>query len=203
MAVYNRKDAYYKKAKREGYKSRAAYKLKELNDKYAVIKRGFRVLDCGAAPGGWSQAALEIIGDKGLVVGVDLQEITGISHNNFKSVRGDFTDEAVISEILDICPLYDAVISDIAPHTTGVRDIDHANSMELVGKVRDFADIALKKGGSLIFKLFEGEGRKALADSLKNDFKDVRLYRPNATRGGSMEIYVSALNKIHGTENAG
>ena len=85
MAVYNRKDSYYKKAKKEGYKSRAAYKLKELNTKYKIMKKGSKVLDCGAAPGGWSQVALEIVGEQGFVVGVDLNEITGI--NNKPSFR--------------------------------------------------------------------------------------------------------------------
>ena len=188
MAVYNRKDSYYKKAKQEGYKSRAAYKLKELNTKYKIIKSGYKVLDCGAAPGGWSQVALEI---------VDLNEITGINKKNFVSIAGDFTTDEILNQVLDICPLYDAVISDIAPHTIGIRDADHTNSLELVEKVYDFTMKTLKKGGSFLFKLFEGEGRKGLVERLKKDFKDVRIIKPDATRQGSMEIYIAALNKVN------
>ncbi len=196
MAVYNRKDSYYKKAKQEGYKSRAAYKLKELNAKYKIIKSGYKVLDCGAAPGGWSQVALEITGDKGFVVGVDLNMVTGINKKNFVCIQGDFTTDEILNQVLEVCPLYDAVISDIAPHTIGIRDADHTNSLELVEKVYDFTMKTLKKGGSFLFKLFEGEGRKGLVERLKKDFKDVRIIKPDATRQGSMEIYITALNKV-------
>lgn len=197
MAVYNRKDTYYKKAKQEGYKSRAAYKLKELNTKYKIIKKGAKVLDCGAAPGGWSQVALEIVGDAGMVVGVDLNEIEGINKKNFISIAGDFTTDEILNQVLSVCSIYDAVISDIAPHTIGIRDTDHTNSLLLVEKVYEFTMKTLKKGGSFLFKLFEGEGRKNLVDRLKKDFKDVRIIRPDATRQGSMEIYIAALNKIN------
>ena len=197
MAVYNRKDSYYKKAKKEGYKSRAAYKLKELNTKYKIMKKGSKVLDCGAAPGGWSQVALEIVGEQGFVVGVDLNEITGINNKNFKSIAGDFTREEIINQVLEICDKYDCIISDIAPHTIGIRDADHTNSLELVEKVYAFAMKTLKKDGSFLFKLFEGEGRKGLVEKLKKDFIDVRIIKPDATRQGSMEIYIAALYKLN------
>lgn len=197
MAVYNRKDSYYKKAKKEGYKSRAAYKLKELNTKYKIMKKGSKVLDCGAAPGGWSQVALEIVGEQGFVVGVDLNEITGINNKNFKSIAGDFTREEIINQVLEKCDKYDCIISDIAPHTIGIRDADHTNSLELVEKVYTFAMQTLKKDGSFLFKLFEGQGRKGLVERLKKDFKDVRIIKPDATRQGSMEIYIAALYKLN------
>lgn len=198
MAVYNRKDSYYKKAKQEGYKSRAAYKLKELNGRFGIIKKGYRVLDCGAAPGGWSQVALEITGESGKVVGVDLDEITGINNKNFIGITGDFTDNATLEKVLAVSPVYDAVISDIAPHTTGIREADHINSLELVSFVCDFAEKVLKQGGCLVFKLFEGEGRRALTDGLKKKFKDVKIVRPEATRSGSVEIYIAASGYIKG-----
>ena len=157
MAVYNRKDSYYKKAKQEGYKSRAAYKLKELNTKYNIIKKGYKVLDCGAAPGGWSQVALEITGDKGFVVGVDLNPVTGINKKNFVSITGDFTTDEIVNQVLEVCPVYDAVISDIAPHTIGIRDADHTNSLELVEKVYDFTMKTLKKDGSFILIISSAE----------------------------------------------
>ena len=196
MAVYNRKDSYYKKAKQEGYKSRAAYKLKELNTKYKIIKNGYKVMYCGAAPGGCSQVAFEIFIYKCFFF-VDLNPITGINNKNFISIAGDFTTDEILNQVLNVCPLYDAVISDIAPHTIGIRDADHTNSLELVEKVYDFTIKTLKKGGSFLFKLFEGEGRKGLVERLKKDFKDVRIIKPDATRQGSMEIYIAALNKVN------
>lgn len=192
MAVYNRKDSYYQKAKKEGYKSRAAYKLIELDKRFKLLRKGMKVLDCGAAPGGWSQVALEIVGDTGIVVAVDLDEITGISSPNFKPIKGDFTLSSVLDEVLVISSTYDLVISDIAPHTTGVRDTDHASSVALVRDVYAFCKDVLKKGGNFLFKLFEGSDREALIKELKTNFKDVKIVRPDATREGSMELYVCA-----------
>lgn len=160
MAVYNRKDSYYKKAKQEGYKSRAAYKLKELNTKYKIIKSGYKVLDCGAAPGGWSQVALEITGDKGFVVGVDLNAITGINKKNFVSIQGDFTTDEIVNKVLEVCPVYDAVISDIAPHTIGIRDADHTNSLELVEKVYTFTMKTLKKAVHFYLNFLKAKDEK-------------------------------------------
>ncbi len=192
MANYNRKDNYYKKAKKEGYKSRAAYKLIELNDRFKVIKKGGIILDCGAAPGGWSQVALEIIGDSGKVVGVDLDEITGINNKNFSSIVGDFTQDETLEKVLELSKKYNTVISDIAPHTTGVRDTDHANSVELVRYVFEFAQKTLTQGGSFIFKLFEGADRDALVKEIKRSFTNVKIVKPDAIRSGSMELYVVA-----------
>ncbi len=202
MAVYNRKDSFYKKAKQEGYKSRAAYKLKELNGRFGMIKKGGRVLDCGAAPGGWSQVALEIVGPSGKVVGVDLNEITGINNPNFTGIAGDFTKDDTLERVIAASPVYDTVISDIAPHTTGIRDADHINSLELVSFVCGFAEKVLKPGGWLVFKLFEGEGRRGLTDGLKKKFRDVKIVRPEATRSGSVEIYIAASGYMKGGGNA-
>lgn len=193
MATYNRKDSYYQKAKKEGYKSRAAYKLQELNSRFKMLKKGMKVLDCGAAPGGWSQVALELVGETGLVVAVDLDSITGIGNRNFKPIAGDFTDRNVLDQILVINCSYDAVISDIAPNTTGIRDTDHAASLELVNEVYKFCIKVLKVGGVLLFKLFEGPDREKFVKELKTNFKEVKIVRPDATRDGSMEIYVAAF----------
>lgn len=192
MATYNRKDSYYQKAKKEGYKSRAAYKLIELDKRFKIFRKGMKVLDCGAAPGGWSQVALELVGDTGIVVAVDLDEITGISSPNFKPIQGDFTRTSVLDEVLVINSTYDVVISDIAPHTTGVRDTDHAYSVELVKNVYAFCKDVLKKGGDFLFKLFEGPDRESLVKEMKSNFKDVKIIRPDATREGSMEMYIFA-----------
>lgn len=193
MANYNRKDTFYKKAKKEGYKSRAAYKLKELNNRFKMIKKGGIILDCGAAPGGWSQVALEIVGKSGKVVAVDLDEITGINNDNFISIIGDFTTDETCNKVLEICESYDTVISDIAPHTIGIRESDHINSVELVSYVFEFTKKVLKENGYFIFKLFEGKNRQELVNKIKKSFKEVKIIRPDATRAGSVEIYIAAI----------
>lgn len=198
MATYNRKDRYYKKAKQEGYKSRAAYKLKELNTRLKIIKNGSIILDCGAAPGGWSQVALELVGKSGKVIGVDLDEITGINNDNFYSIVGDFTKEDTCNQVLSICQLYDVVISDIAPHTIGIRESDHLNSLELVNYVFDFTKKVLKNNGAFLCKLFEGGQRQEFVNKIKKDFKEVKIIRPEATRTGSVEIYIAALGYKRG-----
>ncbi|MBQ3032977.1 MAG: RlmE family RNA methyltransferase [Deferribacterales bacterium] len=201
MAVYNRKDSYYKKAKREGYKSRAAYKLAELNNRFKIIKKGSVILDCGAAPGGWSQVALEIIGQSGKVVAVDLNEITGINNPNFIGIVGDFTKNETLDRVLAVSNVYDTVISDIAPHTIGIRDADHLNSLELVSLVYEFTKKVLKPNGCFLFKLFEGNERQGFVNKLKKNFRDVKIVRPDATRSGSVEIYVAAFGYVKAEES--
>lgn len=196
MAVYDRKDTFYKKAKAEGYKSRAAYKLIELDKRFKLMRRGDKILDCGAAPGGWSQVALELIGDNGKVVGVDLDEITGIPNKNFISIAGDFTLEETLNAVLAVSSDYNTVISDIAPHTTGVKDADHFNSIELVRHVHVFMKKVLKPGGSFVCKMFEGVERQQLVKDIKADFKNIKIVHPEASRSGSVEIYVVATGYI-------
>jgi len=187
--MYNRKDAYYHKAKQEGYKSRAAYKLKELNQKYKLFKRKSRVLDAGAAPGGWSQVALEYV-KEGLVVGVDLLDVDGITNRNFRFIKGDLTEQSTLDKVTDICDEYDVVISDAAPNTSGQKLLDHVNSVDLVTIIFEFAKKVLKKDGSFAFKLFEGEDRPDLVKSMRPYFETVKLFTPQATRKNSFEMYI-------------
>ncbi len=196
MATYDRKDKFYQKAKREGYLSRAAYKLIEIDIKYKLFRKNMTVLDCGAAPGGWSQVAIEKIGKGGKVVGVDLDEIKGIHSPNFVGIVGDIELDEILEKLLTISSRYDLVISDIAPNTIGVRDADHYNSYELVMTVFSLVKKCLDNGGSFIFKLFEGELRSKLVKDLKVFFKDVYTFKPEATRKGSMELYIVAKGFI-------
>ncbi len=188
--MYNRKDSYYKKAKQQGYKSRAAYKLMELNKKYSLIKKGSKVLDAGAAPGGWSQVALEIVGEKGLVVGIDLLNIEGIENKNFHFIHGDLTNESTLRLALDYSPVYDTVISDAAPNTSGQKFADHIKSVELVTIIYNFAISVLKPKGNFLFKLFDGQEKNELVSNLKEKFKMVKFIKPDSTRKNSFEIYV-------------
>lgn len=188
--MYKRKDRFYNKAKQEGYKSRAAYKLKEINDKHNIISKNDYVLDAGAAPGGWSQILLEIVGKGGRIVGVDLLDVEGISGNNFTFIKGDFFEEDTLEKILNISGSYDVVVSDAAPNTSGQKFADHANSIELVKKIYDFSRKVLKNNGNFIAKLFDGEDTKNFVDELKKSFQKVSVYRPKSTRKNSFEIYL-------------
>lgn len=195
--MYNRKDSYYLKAKKEGYKSRAAYKLLELNQKYKLIKKGDKVLDAGAAPGGWSQVALEIAGRNGKVVAVDLEEIVGIHEPNFTFIHGDMRSAETINTLQALAEGgYNVVLSDMAPKTTGIRIKDHADSMELVRIALELSKHTLKKGGSFLVKVFDGEDRPAFVKELEKLFKQVKTIRPDATRKGSFEMYVVATGKL-------
>lgn len=188
--MYKRKDRFYNKAKQEGYKSRAAYKLKEINDKHKIISKNDYVLDAGAAPGGWSQILLEIVGKGGRIVGVDLLDVEGISGNNFTFIKGDLFEEDTLEKILNISGSYDVVVSDAAPNTSGQKFADHANSIELVKNIYDFSRKVLKNNGNFIAKLFDGEDTKNFVDELKKSFKKVSIYRPKSTRKNSFEIYL-------------
>lgn len=189
--MYNRKDSYYKKAKDEGYKSRAAYKLIELNKKYNIIRSGNRVLDCGAAPGGWSQVALKLTGPAGLVAAVDLEAITGINDKNFIFFQGDMTSAEMFDKVSQVAPGgYEAIISDMAPKTTGIRVRDHLGSAELVEKVMSLCPALLKQGGSMLVKLFDGEEREGIVKNMRGMFNQVKLIRPDATRKSSFEMYI-------------
>lgn len=188
--MYNRKDLFYKKAKLEGYKSRAAYKLKEINKKFSIIQKHDHVLDAGAAPGGWSQVALEIIGRNGVVVGIDLLDLFGIEDENFHFIQGDLTIQSTLDKALEYCEKYDVVISDAAPNTSGQKFADHANSIEIVRFVYSFALKVLKPGGHFLFKLFDGEDRHAFVVELRKIFSTVKILKPDSTRKNSFEIYV-------------
>lgn len=188
--MYNRKDSYYKKAKQEGYRSRASYKLIELNEKYKLFKKGDTVLDIGSAPGGWSQVALQLIGETGTVIGVDILKMESINDKRFHFIQGDIREENIFLEIMKLKDSFDIVISDVAPNTTGQKFVDHQNSINLVNMVINFSKKMLKLKGTLLFKLFDGEDRESFVKELKKIFEEIKIIRPDATRKNSFEIYI-------------
>ncbi|MCB4204048.1 RlmE family RNA methyltransferase [Deferribacterales bacterium Es71-Z0220] len=188
--MYKRKDGYYKMAKAEGYSSRAAYKLKEINDKYKLIKKGDTVLDAGCAPGGWLQVLSEIVGNSGKIVGVDILDIKNVKGENIHFIKGDLTEAKTLEEVLTYSNRYHTVVSDAAPNTSGQKIVDHMNSLELVKTIFNFTKKVLVKNGNFLFKLFDGEDRDDFIKELKNYFKNVKILRPDATRKNSFEIYV-------------
>lgn len=184
----HKRDHYYRSAKAEGYRSRSAYKLKQINDKFKVIKQGDRVLDLGAAPGGWSQVSLELVGDAGQVVGVDLDGIQKWESVIF--IRGDMTTEKTQEKILEIMDQADVIVSDMSPDLTGHYSMDQARSVYLVEMALAMAEKMLRPGGNFVTKVFEGEDFPGLLKQLKDSFGYVRRFSPPSSRKTSSEIYL-------------
>jgi 23S rRNA (uridine2552-2'-O)-methyltransferase len=190
---YQPRDAFYRKAKKEGYRSRAAYKLAELSRRFQLVKRGDRVVDLGAAPGGWLQVAAELAGPRGKVVGVDLQPVQPFQEPNIVVLQSDATSEECAQKIAELLggPA-DCVLSDLSPKLSGIRDADIARSVELIHLAHTVARRLLRPGGNLLVKSFAAEELHEFFQALKQDFSSVDRTRPEATRKGSSEIYFCA-----------
>lgn len=192
------KDKYVKLATKEKLKSRASFKLRQINDRYKIIKEDDAVIDMGAAPGGWSQIASGIVKEKGLVISVDLLPVIGIP--GVKVVLGDVFSEDILSKIEDILQesgikKVDAIISDMAPNITGISSTDAARSFELNKRALFYAEKYLKKGGNLIVKLFRNEYFDEYLKEVKSMFSSCSIYKPEASRSKSSEIYLVAKTK--------
>ena len=184
------KDEYVLRARREGYRSRACYKLLELDERYGLLRPGLAVVDLGAAPGGWSQVARQKVGASGFVVGLDLLDMDPLEGVEF--IQGDFTEDGslqLLMEKLDGRPV-DLVISDMAPNLSGTRDIDQPRATYLVELAIDFAQSVLRPGGMFLAKCFEGEGVDDLRALIRRDFRQLNNLKPKATRNKSREIYL-------------
>ncbi|MFQ5851641.1 MAG: RlmE family RNA methyltransferase [Candidatus Binatia bacterium] len=190
---YQQRDAYYRKAKKEGYRSRAAYKLLELNRRFNIIKPGDRVVDLGAAPGGWLQVASELTGKRGRVIGVDLQPIEPLHETNILFLQGDITSKDSQTKVMELlcCPA-DCVLSDLSPQLTGIHHADVSRSVEVARAALRMACALLKPKGCFLVKAFMGEETAAFVAELKRHFASIRRTRPEATRKGSSEIYLIA-----------
>ncbi len=187
---------YYKMAKKEKYRSRASYKLLQLNKKFRIIKPRDYIVDLGAAPGGWSQVALDIIGDDGKIVAVDLQRIKPFEHENFIQITGDFTKNETIEKIAESLGWNaDVILSDAAPKLTGIKDIDQLKSIDIVENALKIADKVLKIDGNMIIKVFQGEGFQSLLKEIKKKFKTVKTTKPPSSKKGSVEMYIIAMKK--------
>jgi 23S rRNA (uridine2552-2'-O)-methyltransferase len=184
-----RRDLYRRLAKEQGYKSRAAFKLIEANEKYDIIQEGDKVVDFGAAPGGWLQVSSKLVGPEGLVVGLDLHEIR-VKGENIKAILADVNDQKVLERVLQVTGgRVDVVLSDLAPSVTGVWELDHIRQVDLTLRVLELSGALLKRGGRAFFKLFEGERSQEARDALKARFKTVRVVKPAASRSASSELY--------------
>ncbi len=185
-------DNYVKSSQGDGYRSRASYKLIELDKKDQLFKRGMAVVDLGAAPGGWSQVAIEKVGDNGSVLASDILSMDPIAGVTF--VEGDFTEESVLNTLLDTLgdAKADLVISDMAPNMSGIAEIDQPQSMYLVELALDMARQVLKPGGTMVAKVFQGEGFDEYMKDCRQSFKKVVIRKPDASRARSREVYIVA-----------
>jgi 23S rRNA (uridine2552-2'-O)-methyltransferase len=191
LQEHNR-DHYVKRSQQEGYRSRASYKLIELDKKDRLFRPGMTVVDLGSAPGGWSQVAAKLVGEKGRVVASDILPMDSIADVDF--ICGDFTEESVFDEILGTLnnELADLVISDMAPNMSGMRAVDQPKAMYLVELALDLACRILKPGGDFVAKVFHGEGFDEYMLEVKGRFERVVTRKPDASRSRSREVYLVA-----------
>ena len=188
----HRDDPYVLQAQREGYRSRACYKLLELQGRDRMIHPGMTVLDLGSAPGGWSQVAVELVGHHGRVIASDILPMDGLAGVEF--IQGDFADDAIFEQILEAIggkPV-DLVISDMAPNMSGMSAVDQPQSMYLVELALDMARRVLAPGGTFVAKVFQGEGFDLLFEDTRRSFLKVLTRKPKASRARSREVYLVA-----------
>lgn len=183
------KDKYVQQSQQDGYRSRASYKLLEINQKDKVIKKNMTVIDLGSAPGGWSQVAAELVGDNGTVIASDILPMDSIAGVDF--IQGDFTEDSVFAEIMEMMRGFkaDLVISDMAPNMSGMADVDQPRAMYLVELALDMAVNTLDIGGGFVAKVFQGEGFDELLAETRKHFTRVVTRKPDASRARSREVY--------------
>ncbi len=188
----HRDDVYVQRAQAEGYRSRACYKLLELNDKDKFIKPGMTVVDLGSAPGGWSQVAAQLVGHKGRVIASDILPMDAVAGVDF--IHGDFTEQSVFDEIQAVIgdSIPSVVLSDMAPNMSGIVSVDQPKAMYLVELALDMAVQMLPEGGVFAAKVFHGEGFDEWLKSVRSHFKTVNSRKPAASRPRSKEVYVVA-----------
>ncbi|UCG45615.1 MAG: RlmE family RNA methyltransferase [Candidatus Bathyarchaeota archaeon] len=190
-----KKEHYYRKAKKEKLRSRAAYKLLQVARKYRFIKPNAIIVDLGAAPGGWIQACLRIVGDEGLVLAVDLKQIEPFDSPNVRTLIDDITNPQAVHSIREFLPRpADVVISDVSPNISGIWELDHFRQIELARCSLHIANSVLRSKGNLFVKVFQGKVLDDFVREVKQNFASVRLVKPKASRARSAELYVLGMS---------
>jgi 23S rRNA (uridine2552-2'-O)-methyltransferase len=192
------RDYFYRRAKEEQLRSRAAYKLLEAVEKFDLIKAGDVVVDLGCAPGGWMQVALRAVGDEGFVLGVDLNSIEPFDAVNTRSVVLDISEREVVDVVRGFLPdgCADVVVSDVSPNVSGVWEVDHARQVDLARRSLYVAACVLKKEGNFFVKVFQGELLDDFVSEVKREFRFVRFVKPKASRRKSSELFLVGLGKV-------
>lgn len=188
------RDPYVQRARREGWRSRAVFKLEQIDQKERFLRPGMVVVDLGSAPGGWSQYATAALKGRGRIIAVDLLPMDSLP--DVEVIEGDFAEEAVFEQLLQAVgdDGADLVMSDMAPNISGTRAVDQPRSMYLVELALDMARRVLRRGGSFVCKVFQGEGFDEFVRDARNSFERVRVIKPKASRAGSREVYLVARN---------
>ncbi|MBM4400497.1 MAG: RlmE family RNA methyltransferase [Crenarchaeota archaeon] len=190
-----KRDYYYKKAKAENYRSRATYKLSQAAAKYHFIRKDNVVVDLGAAPGGWIQAARKIVGKKGFVLGVDLKPIAPFPQEYVRTIVADINEPETPQQILDFLPRKaDVVISDASPNIAGVWEVDHARQIDLAAQALKIALSVLRPSGNFFVKVFEGDMLADFVKTVEKHFVTVKILKPKASRAKSSEMFLLAMN---------
>lgn len=193
------KDTFFLKAKKDGFRARSAYKLIEIQKKFHVIKKGDKVLDLGCSPGSFIQVIREIVGEEGLVVGIDILDTQPFFSKNIIVLKGDILKidiSAVLSEYgIDA---FDVITSDISPNISGIREVDEKNRRDVYDAIKRVVSAALREGGNLVMKSFFTESFSPLRRELDRTFSEVFVHRPEATRRASSEVYLVCLRKRSG-----
>jgi 23S rRNA (uridine2552-2'-O)-methyltransferase len=193
-----KRDYYYKKAKDEKYRSRAAYKLLQAVKKYNFMKYGDVVVDLGAAPGGWIQAAMKIVGGKGFILGVDIKPIEPFSVSNVQTIVGDIRAQDTRQRIIELIQRKaDVVVSDVSPNISGVWELDHARQIDMAQKALEIATEALKSNGNFFAKVFQGDMLNDFILKMKKRFDVVKIIKPKASRARSSEIFILGMRLKH------
>ena len=195
-----RNEYYYRKAKQLDFRSRAAFKLLQIDERFKLFREGEKVLDLGAAPGGWLQVAVELVGPKGTVVGIDLRPIKPVE--GARTVKGDIRSPESMRQLRSLLGgKADIVISDMAPNISGAYSTDHARSVELCQYCLEAADRMLREGGSLVMKVFQGDLMSELRQEADRRFDSVKVHSPDASRKTSSELYIIAEGFRGGVED--
>ncbi len=187
------RDHYFKKARKQGFPARSVYKLEEAQKKYRFLKPGQAVLDLGACPGSWSKYAAGVAGPKGLVVAVDIQKLS-VMADNIHVLQRDVYD-LKLSELREISPYFAVVLSDMAPKTTGRKDVDHFRSVALAERALVLARELLKPGGTFFCKVFQGEDFPSFRNDCRESFRSVRVVKPKSSRPESVELFLLCTDK--------
>ena len=186
-----KRDYYYKRAKEEKYRSRAAYKLLQAVEKYHFIKEGDVVVDLGAAPGGWIQTARKTVGATGFVLGVDVKLVEPFLESNIKTIIGDICEPETLDQIVSLLPgKADAVVSDVSPNISGVWEVDHARQIDLAQRSLEIAVAVLGAPGGFLVKVFQGDMLNDMISKVREHFEVVRVIKPKASRAKSSEIFI-------------
>lgn len=187
-------DHYFHKAKKEGFAARSAFKLKEIDNKHKLIKRGDHIIDLGCFPGSWMQYISQRIGNNGLVVGIDRTELKIPLKDNMRFIHGDIND--IDLALLDEYKrTFDIICSDMAPNTTGMKDVDAARSFQLCQMALLIAQNKLKKGGATLVKILQGSTFNELLTQMRSEYGTVKIVKPKSSRNESKEIFVLGINK--------